>query len=151
VIGMRAPELVRADLRGMLAVAGLDERAAARDARSAAGYRRALMRRGVTHFRLPHRILATAAGVSRGRVDQILREPGRYGDAAAAGARSADELLEQLALATSRHRDARQRLDRAREARAAAVREARRRSLSFGQIALCLGVSRGRVQQLARS
>jgi len=151
VIGMWAPELVRTDLRGALAAAGLDERAAERDARSAAGYRRALMRRGATHFRLSHRVLATAAGVSRGRVDQILREPGRYGDAAAAGAGSADEILEQLALATSMHRQARQRLARARDARAAAVREARRRSLSFGQIAVCLDVSRGRVQQLAGS
>jgi len=150
VIGMWAPELVRGDLRGRLASAGLDERAAARDARSAAGYRRALMRRGATQFGLSHRILATAAGVSRGRVDQILREPGRLGDTAAAGASSADEILERLAVATSAHRQARQRLHEARYGRVAAVREARRRSLSLGQIALCLGVSRGRVQQLAR-
>lgn len=150
VIGMWAPELVRSDLRGALAAAGLEERAAARDARSAAGYRRALMRRGSTRFRLSHRILATAAGVSRGRVDQILREPGRYGDAAAAGATSADDVLERLAVATTKHREARQRLDGARDARAVAVREARRRGTSFGQIALCLGVSRGRVQQLAQ-
>lgn len=151
VIGMWAPELVKADLRGKLAAAGLDERAAARDARSAAGYRRALMRRASTRFRLSHRTLAAAAGVSRGRIDQILREPGSYGDAAAAGASSTDEVLEQLALATSRHSEARQRLDQARDARAAAVREARRRKVSFDQIALCLGVSRGRVQQLAQS
>jgi hypothetical protein len=151
VIGMWAPQLVRADLRGRLATAGLAERAAARDARSAAGYRRALMRRGATHFSLSHRILATAAGVSRGRIDQILREPGSYGDAAAAGASSTDEVLEQLSLATSRHRQARQCLDQARDARAAAVRDARRQKVSFGQIALCLGVSRGRVQQLAQS
>lgn len=150
VIGMWAPELVRGDVRGRLAAAGLDERAAARDLRSAAGYRRALMRRGATHFGLSHRILATVVGVSRGRVDQILREPGRVGDTTAAGAISTDEVLERLALATSTHRQARQRLDQARYARAAAVREARRRSLSFGQIALCLDVSRGRVQQLAR-
>lgn len=148
VIGMWAPELVRDDPRGTLAVAGLEERAAARDARSAAGYRRALVRRG-THLGLSHRTLAEATGVSRGRIDQILREPGRYGDAAAAGARGTTQVLEQLALATLRHREARQRLERARDARAAAVREARQRSLSFGQIALCLGVSRGRAQQLA--
>ena len=109
------------------------------------------MRRGATQFRLSHRALAAAVGVSRGRVDQILREPGRLGDAAAIAVKSSDEVLEQLALATSTHREACRRLDRARDARAAAVREARRRSLSFGQIALCLGVSRGRVQQLAQS
>jgi hypothetical protein len=151
VIGMRAPELMRADLPGRLATAGLDERAAARDARSAAGYRRALVRRGATQFRLSHRILAEAAGVSRGRIDQILRGPGRYGDAAAAGASSADEVLTHLASAASAHRQARERLARAHDARAAAVQEARRRRLSLGQIALCLGVSRSRVQQLARS
>jgi hypothetical protein len=151
VIGMWAPELVRSDFRGTLATAGLDERAAARDARSAAGYRRALMRRGSNQFRLSHRTLAATAEVSRGRVDQILREPGRYGEAAATGAVSSDDVVKQLAVATINHRDARQRLVGARDARAAAVREARRRGMSFGQIALCLGVSRGRAQQLAQS
>lgn len=151
VIGMWAPELVHGDVRGKLAAAGLDERAAARDARSAAGYRRGLIRRGARHFRLSHRTLAEAAGVSRGRIDQILREPGRYGDAAAASATSSGAVLEQLGLATSRHSQARERLGRARDARATAVREARRQGLSLGQIAACLGVSRGRAQQLARS
>jgi hypothetical protein len=151
VIGMWAPELLRSDLRGRLAAAALDERAAVRDRRSAAGYRRALIRRGAMHFRLSHRDLSRAAKVSRGRVDQILHEAGRYGDAAAAGATSADEVLGQLALARSTHRQACERLEQARDLRAAAVREARREGLSFGQIALCLGISRGRVQQLARS
>lgn len=150
VIGMWAPELLRSDFRATLAAAGLDERAAERDARSAAGYRRALMRRGSTQFGLSHRMLASVAGVSPSRVDQILREPGRYGDAAAAGVTSADDILERLAVAATTHREARQRLDRAREARTSLVQEARRRCTSFGQIALCLGVSRGRVQQLAQ-
>lgn len=151
VVGIWAPELVRADIRGTLAAAGLNERAAARDARSAAGYRRGLLRRGTTHFRLSHRSLAETAGVSRGRVDQILREPGRYGDAAAAVPGNIDALLDQLRLATSTHRQAHERLGVARDARAAAVREARRRGFSLGQIAFCLGISRARAQQLARS
>jgi hypothetical protein len=150
IVGLWAPELVRNDVRGALAATGLNERAAARDARSAAGYRRALMRRGAKKYGLSHRRLATAAGISRGRVDQILREPDLHGGAAAASARSIDEVLERLAVATSKHREEKQRLDEARHARAAAVQEARRLGLSLAQIAHCLGVSRGRVQQLAR-
>lgn len=44
----------------------------------------------------------------------------------------------------------RRRLAASRRARATAVREARRQELSLAQIALCLGVTRGRVQQLAK-
>jgi hypothetical protein len=151
VAGMWAPQLVKEDFHGALAAAGLEERAAERDARSAAGYRRALMRRGAEHFRLSHRVLAAAAGVSRGRVDQILREAGGQGDAAAASASSADEISSRLVSAASNHRHVRERLDATRHARAAAVQQARRRKMSLAQIALCLGVTRGRVQQLARA
>jgi hypothetical protein len=151
VAGMWAPQLVKEDFRGALATTGLEERAAERDAQSAAGYRRALMRRGTEHFRLSHRALAAAAGVSRGRVDQILREAGGHGEAAAASASSADEVLKRLTSAASNHRHVRERLDATRRARAAAVQEARREKMSLAQIALCLGVTRGRVQQLARA
>ena len=52
VIGLWAPELVHMDCRGSVAAAGLDERAADRDARMAAGYRRALVHRGAREFGL---------------------------------------------------------------------------------------------------
>jgi hypothetical protein len=149
VVGMWAPELVRGDLRGSVAAAGLDERAAARDARSATGYRQALLRRGSAQLGLSHRTLAAAVGVSRGRVDQIIREPGQYGATAAASV-GPDEIFAQLALAARRHQLTRERLNHARLARAAVVRQARREGLSLGQISDCLGVSRGRVQQVAR-
>lgn len=151
VAGMWAPELVQDDFRGALARAGLDERAAERDAVSAAGYRRALMRRGSEQFRLSHSALATAAGISRGRVDQVLHEDGYHGATAAASATTREQVLTRLTQAARNHRHARTQLEMVRGARAAAVREARRQSMSLAQIALCLGVTRGRVQQLARS
>lgn len=74
VVGLWAPELVTTDGRGSVAAAGLDERAADRDARSVAAYRQALVHRGTLHFRVSRRRLADAAGVSRGRINQILGE-----------------------------------------------------------------------------
>ncbi|MCW2983431.1 MAG: hypothetical protein JWR63_1001 [Conexibacter sp.] len=150
IAGLWAPQFVRNDFRGSLAGAGLDEQVAARDAKSAAAYRRALMRRGAQHFELSHRALAEAARVSRGRIPQILRESGFHGDAAARSALTADAVLARLAVAAESHRSAGEQLAASRRARATAVREARRQKLSLAQIALCLGVTRGRVQQLAK-
>lgn len=149
VIGLWAPELVQADCRGAVATAGLDERAAVRDARSATGYRRALVHRGARQFRLSRRQLADAARVSRGRIDQVLGESVRSGSAAARNASSAEELLHRLERAANAHRDAVAYLATARAARAQRVAQARKRGVSLAQLAACLGVTRGRVQQLA--
>lgn len=149
VIGLWAPELVQADCRGSVAAAGLDERAADRDARSAAAYRRALIHRGTRQFRLSRRQLADTAQVSRGRIDQVLGETVSSGSAAALDASSADELLHRLERAANAHRDAVVRLDAARHVRAQRVAQAREQAVSLAEIAACLGVTRGRVQQLA--
>jgi transcriptional regulator with XRE-family HTH domain len=137
------------DCRGSVAAAGLDERAADRDARSAAAYRRALVHRGAREFGLSRRQLAAVTQVSRGRIDQILSEPVSSGSAAARDARSLDELLHRLEQAANAHRDAVDRLRAARHVRAQRVTQAREQGVSLAQIATCLGVTRGRVQQLA--
>lgn len=149
VIGLWAPELVEADGRGAVATAGLDERAAARDARSATAYRRALVHRGAREFRLSRRQLAGAARVSCGRIDQILVESAGSGSTAARDASSGEELLDRLERASGAHRDAVAHLAIARAARAQRVAQARKEGLSLAQLAECLGVTRGRVQQLA--
>lgn len=149
VIGLWAPELLRADCRGAVATAGLDERAAARDARWATAYRRALVHRGARQFRLSRRQLADATRVSRGRIDQILGEPVSSGSVAARDATSAEELIQRLDRAASAHRDAIVHLSEARAARVEQVAEARKEGVSLAQLAVCLGVTRGRVQQLA--
>ena len=149
VIGVWAPELVQTDFRGAVAAAGLDERAAARDARSAAGYRRALVHRGAREFGLSRRRLAAVTHLSRGRIDQILSETVTSGSASAREARTLDDLLHRLDRAANAHREAVERLRAARHVRAQRVTQARDEGISLAQIAACLGVTRGRIQQLA--
>jgi plasmid maintenance system antidote protein VapI len=148
VVGLWAPEILRGDIRAAIAAAGLDERAATRGARSSSGYRRALLRRGAGVFGLTHRELAAAAGISRGRISQILDEPGQEGAAAARSAASAQQVLERLVRAAAAHDRVFVRLEAMRAARARMVVEAREQGLTLSEIAECLGVTRGRVHAM---
>jgi hypothetical protein len=71
------------------------------------------------------------------------------GSASAREATGLDELLHRLDRAANAHREAFERLRAARHVRAQRVTQARKEGISLAQIAACLGVTRGRIQQLA--